>query len=146
MEHYGERLVSLALFGSAGRGTMRPDSDLDFLVVASPLPNGRMRRVEDFAPVESVLEPELRTKQSRGVYTYLSPIFKTPEEIVATSPILLDMTEDVRVLFDREGFLGRQLADLRARLRKLGARRVFSGDGWWWDLKPDFKDGEVFSI
>lgn len=28
---YDERLVSLAVFGSVGRGTARPDSDIDIL-------------------------------------------------------------------------------------------------------------------
>jgi predicted nucleotidyltransferase len=37
-EVYGPRLVSLAIFGSVARGTARPDSDLDFLIVAEGLP------------------------------------------------------------------------------------------------------------
>ena len=30
--HYGDRLVSLAVFGSVARHTQRPDSDIDLLV------------------------------------------------------------------------------------------------------------------
>ena len=44
--HYGDRLVSLVVFGSVGRGTARPDSDVDFIVVADPLPDGRMAAVK----------------------------------------------------------------------------------------------------
>jgi predicted nucleotidyltransferase len=44
--HYGARLVSLVVFGSIGRGTARPDSDVDLLIVAENLPDGRMARVE----------------------------------------------------------------------------------------------------
>ena len=33
---YGERLISLAVFGSWARGTATPASDLDLLVVAEP--------------------------------------------------------------------------------------------------------------
>lgn len=40
--HYGGRLVSLVIYGSAGRGTMRPDSDIDALIVAEGLPAGRI--------------------------------------------------------------------------------------------------------
>lgn len=36
--HYADRLVSLVVFGSMGRGTPRPDSDVDLLIVAEPLP------------------------------------------------------------------------------------------------------------
>lgn len=34
--HYGDRLQSLILFGSAARQTLRPESDLDLLVVLTP--------------------------------------------------------------------------------------------------------------
>jgi predicted nucleotidyltransferase len=40
---YGERLISLAVFGSWARGTATPASDLDLLVVAEPLPHASAR-------------------------------------------------------------------------------------------------------
>ena len=45
---YGERLISLVLYGSAARGCMRTDSDLDFVVVAEDLPRGSVARTEAF--------------------------------------------------------------------------------------------------
>jgi len=144
--HYGARLFSLAIFGSVGRGTMKPDSDIDLLIVASPLPDGRMKRVEEFRPVENALEPEILKKRILGIHTYLSPIFKTPAEISSRPLILLDLTEDARILFDRDGFLRGQLEALKERLHELGARRVVQGEAWWWDLKPDFQPGEVFQL
>ncbi len=35
---YGDRLVTVAVFGSVARRTMRFDSDVDFLLVVSGLP------------------------------------------------------------------------------------------------------------
>jgi hypothetical protein len=35
---YGDRLVSVAVYGSVGRGTPRPDSDVDVLIVVRDLP------------------------------------------------------------------------------------------------------------
>jgi predicted nucleotidyltransferase len=144
--HYGSRLVALAVFGSVARRTMRSDSDIDVLVVADALPPGRMRRVYDFDPVEAQMASLLRAAESHGVFTRLSPVFKTPGEVAARSPLMLDMTQDARILFDRDGFLRGQLDALARRLRELGSRRIFVDGGWWWDLKPDFKPGEVFSI
>jgi predicted nucleotidyltransferase len=143
---YEDRLVSLAVFGSVGRGKMRPDSDIDILIVASPLPNGRMRRIEEFHPIEESLEKEIIAKRKLGIHTYLSPIFKTPHEISSRPPILLDLTEDARILYDRDNFLKEQLEALVTRLHELGAKRVYRGEAWWWDLKPNLKPGEVFQL
>jgi predicted nucleotidyltransferase len=79
---YSDRLVAVAVFGSVGRGTPRDDSDVDLLIIARDLPEGRMRRVEQF---------------------------------------------------------------LHSRLRELGSRRIWLGNAWYWELKPDLKPAEVFS-
>jgi len=143
-EVYGERLIAVVIFGSHGRGTARPDSDIDLLLIAEPLPNGRVRRVEEFEEVEKrvgrLLPPEL------GAAPPLSPVLKTPEEVGYGSPLFLDMTEDARILFDRESFFARELDRLRERLAQLGARRVWLGNAWYWDLKPDYRPGEVFEL
>ena len=140
-EVYGGRLTTLAIFGSAGRDTARPDSDVDLLVVAD-LPDGRMRRVEGFEQVERRLGELLAPAAAPP----LSPVLKTREEVGRGSPLFLDMTEDARILFDRGGFFADQLGRLRARLADLGARRVWLGNAWYWDLKPDYRPGEVFEL
>lgn len=76
----------------------------------------------------------------------LSPILKTPEEVAAGSPLFLDMVDDARILFDRDGFLQRAFAGLAARLARLGAKRIWRENMWYWDLKPDYQPGEVFEI
>jgi hypothetical protein len=144
--HYGPRLVSLAVFGSVGRGTPRPDSDLDLLIVADDLPRGRVARVMDFGVVEVGVADVLRRARSVGVTTELSPILKTPSEVGQGSPLFLDMLEDARILVDREDFLAKAFEGLRARLEQLGARRIWRGNAWFWDLKPDYRPGEVFEL
>lgn len=144
--YYGERLVALAVFGSVGRGTARPNSDIDLLLVADPLPDGRLARVREFEAVERALVATLREARDRSVATELSPVFKTPREIASGSPLLLDMTDDARVLFDRGDFLAGALDGFRARLASLGARRIWRGNAWYWDLKPDYRPGEVFDL
>ncbi len=139
---YGERLVSLALFGSVARGTMRPDSDIDVLVVANPLPQGRLARMREFDEVEARLAPDLAAAARAGVHALLSPVFKTPEEVRYGSPLFLDMTIDVRLLVDRDGFFAAYLDGLRERLRALGSERRRLGGGYYWVLKPDWKPGE----
>jgi len=143
---YGERLVSVVVFGSVGRGTPRPDSDVDVLIVADDLPDGRLRRVAEFRSVEVALAPLLAELASAGYHIELSPVFKTRAELARGTPLLLDLVDDARILYDRENFFGATLARLRARLDQLQARRIWRGSAWWWDLKPDYQVGEVFEL
>ena len=143
---YGDRLVSLVVFGSVARGTPKADSDIDLLVVADRLPRGRTRRMREFDAVKQLLAPALSRASLRGVATRLSPIFKTPEEVRAGSPLFFDMTQDARILHDPDAFMKSALRDLRDRLARLGARRIWKGECWYWDLEPDYQPGEVFEI
>ena len=80
-------------------------------------------------------------------YPEFRPILKTRPEAEVRTPIYLDMVEDARILYDRDGFFSGVLAGLRRRLAELGARRVFLEDGsWYWDLKPDYRFGQIFEI
>ena len=139
-ERYGERLISLAVFGSVGRGTPRPDSDIDFLLIVRDLPVGRIARMREFAAIETTLAATIKGRVE------LSPIFKTPQEIANGSPLLLDMVEDARLYFDRDDFFKNTLENLRGRLQRSGARRIWQGNAWYWDLKPDYVQGEIFEI
>jgi hypothetical protein len=56
------------------------------------------------------------------------------------------MIEDGRVLFDPSGFWKEYMRDFQRRLQRLGARKVVQGDRWYWDLKPDYRPGDVFEI
>lgn len=145
-EAYGDRLVSLAVFGSVARGTPRWDSDVDLLIVAAPLPDGRMPRVREFDAVEAACEPALRGLRATGIETRLSPVFKTPSELASGSMLLLDMTDQVRILSDRNGVLRDRLDRLRERLQALGARRVQRAGGYYWKLKPDFRPGDRIEL
>lgn len=143
---YGERLVSLAVFGSVARGTMGPESDVDLLLVADPLPRGRMARVREFEAVDRRLAQTLRQASRQGIHTVLAPVLKTPEEVKFGSPLFFDMTREVRILADRDGFLRHYLDGLSSRLEALGARRIHKAGGYYWLLKPDLRPGEEIQL
>ena len=143
---YGARLVACAVFGSVARGTPRYDSDIDLLLVIRGLPRGRFNRLDEFLPVEARLEAVLKADMPEHQEIALSPVFKTPDEVEAGSPLFLDMVDDARVLYDPDEFLARYFDRLRARLHELGARRIHRGNAWYWELKPDLKPGEVFTL
>ncbi|MBI5014187.1 MAG: nucleotidyltransferase domain-containing protein [Deltaproteobacteria bacterium] len=146
LREYGARLQSLAVFGSVARGTVRADSDIDLLIVADPLPDGRMARVAEFEAIERLVCGALAKAREQGVATTLSPVFKTPSELEAGSLLFLDMTDQARLLVDRHGILRRYLDGLSRRMAALGSRRVACRGGYYWLLKPDLKPGEEIRL
>lgn len=143
---YGERLISVAIYGSAARGTQRFDSDTDILLIVKDLPKGRMKRIREFDAVEERIEPFLKSLEKDDINTYISVVIKTPEEAERGSPLFLDMVEDAKILFDRNGFFNNVLTKLKIRLKELGSMRVWKGNAWYWVLKPDYKPGDVIEI
>ena len=140
--HYKHVLLSVAIFGSYARGTATPASDLDVLIIAKNLPQGRMNRIREFMEVEErVFQSRLRLEGLE-----LSPIFKTPREVENGSPLFWDMTEDVVLLYDRDDYLKGYLRKVKERLLQLKAKKVVMGNAWYWILKEDFTPGEIFEI
>jgi predicted nucleotidyltransferase len=142
----GDRLVSVVLFGSVARGDASPDSDIDLLIVARDLPRGHFARKRLLARADSAFEPLLADARAGGVSARLARIVRTPEEARRRIPLYLDLTEDAVLLHDPHGFFRGVIDEMRDSLRRLGSRRVRSGDSWYWDLKPDFKPGEKFEL
>lgn len=145
-ETLGDRLVSLVLYGSRARGDARPDSDVDLLVVCHGLPAGQLHRGAELRPVWRTIEREAAARTGGTGHPRISPIYKTPEEAARLVPLYLDMVDDARLLHDRDGFFAGVLEGLRRRLAQLGSRRVPFKGGWYWELKPDARPGEVFEI
>ena len=144
---YGKRLVALAVFGSWARGAATTASDLDLLVVAEPLPPSRLKRVREFRRVaEATRAARCRVWSAEGPEVELAPVFKTPAELAAGSPLYLDMTLWCELLVDRDGTLAAFLTDLRHRMQALGARRLRFKGGVFWDYKPDFRPGDVVEL
>ena len=140
----GDNLVSIVLYGSVARGRPRDDSDIDLLIVCEDLPEGRFERSRIFIDIED------RVRKVLGInpmdFPYISTVLKTRKEAAYHSPLYLDMVEDAKILFDKGGFIQKVFSDIKKRLEELGAKRIWIGDKWYWDLKPDFKPGEVVEI
>jgi len=79
--HYGDRLVSLAVFGSIARRAHTPESDVDIFIISDDLPDGRLVRVREFAFPEEIIEREM------GWELMLSSVLKTPNEALHGSPL-----------------------------------------------------------
>src|SRR2546428_2590065 len=140
---YGERLVSLAVFGSTARGDGGATSDIDLLVVAEGLSGRYSERLAELEPVSDACSIVNRAMwRERGEYHLLDAILLAPEELLSNSLFLLDLTRDALVVFDRRGTLRGVLEGLRRRLAETGSRRVETPAGnWYWELKPGAVSG-----
>jgi len=145
-ERYGERFISLVVFGSVARGEMRKDSDIDLLLVIDAIPEERIKRQEEFMDVEREIESYVNALFDEGYSVDFSPIIKTPEEAMRISPLYLDMIEDAIIAYDKEDFFKKILERVGNKLRELGSKRVRMGKRWYWILKPDYRFGEVIRI
>ncbi len=133
----GDRLVSVALYGSYARGTERPNSDVDLLVVME----GPLRPKEETelamrvrAVCTEALVQEWRTTRTHPVP---QPVFLTTHGLARGSTFLLDLTREAILLYDRARFLELKLDQLARRAASLGIqRRSLPHDRWYWAMPP----------
>ena len=138
---------SFAVYGSVARGTAGDDSDIDILLISSDFQGSMGRRIEQLLRVEDAVEEELRWLRKQGISTGLSFYPLKPSEAERSPSLFLDLTEDAIILYDEGRFLEMLLSELKAKLLRRGAVKVFlDEDHWYWDLKPDYKFGETVEI
>lgn len=146
----GDSLVSLVLYGSVARGDAKADSDIDLLLILRDPPDNYHRRLDQVLGVQYDLEREevyQRVRETLEIGPFLSHIILSKEEADENRYIYLDMVEDAKILYDWDNFFAQRLKVIRERLKELHSKRVWLEDGtWYWDLKPDLKPGEVFTL
>jgi predicted nucleotidyltransferase len=140
-KHLKDRLVSVVLYGSVSSGQETPESDIDLLLVIRGMNEGRYRRRIALDPIFEEWD-----RSQKGPKPFISTILKTPEEAQKLSAIYFDMVDRSQILVDRDNFFQNILKDVQKRLTRLGAKRRKLGKIEYWDLKPDYKPGEIFEI
>ena len=138
-DHFKTALVSVVFYGSRARGEARPHSDLDCLVIAEGLPGSRLER--------HGIMLGLAREVSEEFADALSCLSLTTDEARHVHPFYLGMLSGHRILHDKGGFFAAVLGRLRLRLAELGSVRHVDEDGYeFWDLKPDWKPGDVVEL
>lgn len=145
-ERFAGNLVSVILFGSVARNEAGRYSDIDLLVIFNELPAGHLSRTALVEPIEEALEKDILSLRREGICSSFNYSLKTREEARHIRPLYFDLTMDAVYLYDDDGFFKGVLEGLKSRLKRLGSVRRKVGSVRYWDLKPDFKYGEVFEI
>lgn len=138
---------SFAIYGSVARGAAGDDSDIDILMISGDFQGSLGKRIEQLMRVEYAVQEELRWLRKEGIITGISFYPLKPGEAERLPNLFLDLTEDAVILYDEGRFLEELLSELKAKLLRRGAVRVFlDQERWYWDLKPDYKFGETVEI
>jgi predicted nucleotidyltransferase len=146
-DDFGEGVIlSFALFGSVARGEARPDSDIDLLIVHKPIDFDPIGRLVKLLLGKVYENDEYKRLQSLGLSADPYPIFMTEKDLYERPLILLDIQDHGIVIYDN-GTLNKRFISLRKRLNELGSKKIALNDGtWYWDIKPDWKPGEVIEL
>ena len=147
---FGDDLMAVAVFGSLVRGTAKfPGSDIDLLIVVEGIKKlsfgERLKATMKAEDKLSKTEASTKFKDVFGWIPSIQEIILTPEELKAHPPILLDLTTDAVIMYDK-GILSEELDRIREKLRELGAKKIKHKDSWFWILKPDVMLGEEVEL
>jgi predicted nucleotidyltransferase len=149
-EHFGDKLLGVALFGSVARGEAKfPGSDIDLLIILHGVEGLSFgKRINLLMAEEDKLAGTREYRAFLKAFTW-PPSFQehvlTPDELARHPPLLLDLTTDAIILYDT-GVVSSELERLKQRLEELGAKKIRTGTTWFWILKPDLKLGEVIEL
>jgi hypothetical protein len=149
ISYYGEKLLAAVIYGSVARSDYRERSDIDLLLIIKHSKDSLGRRIDEFMKLDAVIRktPEYISAKAERFPHKIEPIILTLEEFKEHPPLLLDLTTDSIVLYEKEQSYTKEMDKLRKRLRELGAKKVILEDGrWYWILKPGLKKGEVVVI
>jgi hypothetical protein len=136
--YYGNRLISLVIFGSYARGENRLNSDLDLLLILdSKQKIGRLKLQGEFVDqVEIPLEKKTPSLWKEGIYSEISSIILFQDQAQHFLPIYLDMVDHHMIVFDRNNFFEKVLGDVKTKMNRWGSRKKEIGGHWYWEIRP----------
>ena len=136
----GSKLISIAVFGSVGRGTDDEYSDLDMIIVVDEV-------YENMIDIRSKIVDVIHSIKIKDSFLFDIDLYLYNIcDASKFNMIYLDMTTDSIIVYDKNNFLRNILNRVVKLLRKLGSVKVVDGNTWFWILKPDLRLGEEIKL
>ncbi|MEM2184681.1 MAG: nucleotidyltransferase domain-containing protein [Candidatus Methanomethylicia archaeon] len=150
LDYFGDRLISIMLFGSIARGDWSRDSDIDILIVVDGWNDKPIWvRIGELKNVKKMLEDTFEFKRAlnAGFWPIIQNYPLSLEEAKRFNRIYLDAIIDGIILYDKNDFLRNVLDKIRRRMEALGSMRITLPNGkFYWVLKGDIIAGEVIDF
>jgi predicted nucleotidyltransferase len=127
-QHFGNKLISVVLFGSRARGEFRPESDYDIFLLAKNLPE---RPLERLLFVRRAISAKFAEK--------IAITARTPEEFESGFPsFYLDLATDGIVLYDTAHYMTHKLHCIKEIIKQAGLERkkLEHQFSWEWKQQP----------
>ncbi|MBI2185092.1 MAG: hypothetical protein HYU39_09060 [Thaumarchaeota archaeon] len=142
---FPEKLFSACLYGSAAKGDILADSNVELLVVLEN--EGRLvDRVKSIYQCVEEIGFERRFLLKNGLAGDISIYPLTKEEAKRFHPIYLDVAEEGIILYDTEGFFQRLQFQSLGTLINSGGVKFKSKERWFWRMPADFSFGDPIGI
>jgi len=115
---FGDGLRSVVLYGSRARGTARPDSDFDLLILADPLPDERQRR-------EAALDiADIGFDYGLPIQVLLVTPYEAEQAAATGAPLMFEIYDAHQPIYDPEDFFRHLVKRFARQLKTWQARKI----------------------
>lgn len=126
-EYYGERLISLIVYGSYAREENKLDSDIDLFIVIKNKENRRARIREFLKQIESPFLNSSLVLLDENINSEISTVILTEKEALCFNPLYLDMVSKKIIIFDRDNFMEQLLLKYKDLMKECKTRKEKCG-------------------
>ncbi len=120
---FKQDLLSVVLFGSKVKGTSTATSDIDVLVVSNSLMNDW--RARDKLILD--LTEDLKLKYATPIHMILVNKDEISNAIESVYPLMLEIYEANEIIYDKENFFKKILADFEKNIHRWHAEKIEEG-------------------
>ncbi len=128
LDHFGNRLLTLVLFGSFSRGTWHEHSDIDILLIVEDWDKPSWERSRELRIIHKQLRKTdiINKLLKEDQYYPISHYMLSNTDLTREHPILWDVLLDGIILYERNDFAQQLFQEIQNRLEKINAKCIIT--------------------